>query len=77
MFFLSKDTQPPTSVPSPILLSLSAEEELNLGSLCIRQQEQTEEVLVSPMQLHFTLLSSNGGERSMVKYQKAVAPAKC
>lgn len=66
----------PQLLPSPISLSLSSEEELCLGALCVVQQEQTEEVLVRSMQLHFTLFPSNGGEWSMVKYQEPAASAR-
>lgn len=66
----------PTPVPSPVSLSLSAEEEFSLGALCVVQEKETEEVFVSSVQLHFTLLPSNGGERSMVKYQEPAAPAR-
>lgn len=67
---------PPTPVPSPVSLSLSAEEEFNLGALCVVQEKETEEIFVRSMQLHFTLLPSDGGEWSMVKYQEPAAPAR-
>lgn len=64
---------PPTPVSSPVSLSLSAEEEFHLGALCVVQEKETEEVFVRSMKLHFTLLPSDGGERSMVKYQEPAA----
>lgn len=67
---------PPDPLPSPISLSLGAEEELSLGALCVVPQEESEEVFVRSMQLHFTLFPSDGGEGSVVKYQEAATPAK-
>lgn len=66
---------PPTPRPSPGSLSLSSEEEFSLGALCVVQEKETEEVFVRSIQLHFTLLPSDGGERSMVKHQEPAAPA--
>lgn len=40
---------PATPRPSPISLSLRAEEELGLGALCVVQQEESEEVFVRSM----------------------------
>ena len=67
---------PPAPLPSPISLSLGAEEELGLGALRVVPQEESEEVFVRSMQLHFTLFPADGGEGSMVKYQEAATPAK-
>ena len=64
----------PAPLPSPISLSLGAEEELRQGALGVVQQEESEEVLVRPVQLHFTLLPPDGGEGSVVKHQEPAAP---
>lgn len=66
----------PTPLPSPISLSLGAEEELGLGALGVMPQEESEEVFVRSMELHFTLFSTDGGEGSVIKYQEAAAPVK-
>lgn len=66
----------PDHPPSPVSLSLRAEEELGLGALRVVQQEEAEEVLVRSVQLHFALFPADGGEGSVVKHQEAAAPAR-
>lgn len=67
---------PQLPLSSPISLGLCAEEELGLGALGVVPQEESEEVFVSSMQLHFTLFPTDGREGSMVEYQESATPAK-
>lgn len=69
-------TLPIAPLSSPISLGLCAEEELGLGALGVVPQEESEEVFVSSMQLHFTLFPTDGREGSMVEYQESATPAK-